>query len=170
MSRTIFFVVAAAVAGTLSMAPAAQACISCEHVPVVVRDSLTYDANPRYYARPRFRAPVGVGVRTKVQPRAFVVDQAAAKRRSISAARSQAKAVAVPAKAEVQTLAIAQPTAPAAPPLPVAKPVEKVETVAAVTTPVSQSETVSLREAEATPTDCKRFVPSAGLTISVPCQ
>ncbi len=45
-----------------------------------------------------------------------------------------------------------------------AEPAEKVEKVAAAPVPVKKA------EAPIGPTDCKKFVPSAGLTITVPCQ
>lgn len=45
-----------------------------------------------------------------------------------------------------------------------AAPAEKTEKVAIAPVPVKKA------EAPAKPTDCKKFVPSAGLTITVPCQ
>ena len=55
MTRTILSIVTAFLAVTTVFASAAEACLSCEHVPVVVRGSLTSDTATRY-TKKRFYA------------------------------------------------------------------------------------------------------------------
>jgi hypothetical protein len=173
MTRTIFFIATVVVAGTIGMAPPANACISCEHVPVVVRDSQTNYVTPRYYADERPRARVRLRVSKRIRARAKAAARAEAKRRAIAAAKSKAKAralAAARAKAKVRAIAHVQPAAVAAPPLPVRAKTERADVTIGepkVILADAKSEPV---EVLSKPIDCKKFVPSAGLTITVPCE
>ena len=161
MTRTIFFIATVVVAGTISMAPAANACISCEHVPVVVRGSQTNYVTPRYYADERPRARVRLGASKRIRARTIEAARAEAKRRAIAAARSKAKA---------RAIAHVQPTAVDAPPLPVRAKTERADVTIGEPKVVLADAKFEPAEVLSKPIDCKKFVPSAGLTITVPCE
>ena len=62
MTRSIPAIAAALLAGMTVLAPAAEACISCDYVPVVVRGDLTrgvvgHYSYRRYYRPYRYRRP-----------------------------------------------------------------------------------------------------------------
>lgn len=112
--------------------------------------------------------------------------KAEARRERLAEARRQARLEKQREAAEEKEIAKIDTDAPASAPLPVrpveeeadvaigepkvilsnskTEPVEKQDKVAAAPAPVKKAET------PAKPTDCKKFVPSAGLTITVPCQ
>lgn len=162
MTRTIFFIATAVVAASAGMAPAANACISCEHVPVVVRGSQTNHVTPRYYVEKRPRARVRIGASKR--DRTIAAARAAAKRRAIASAKSKAKDLAAdPANVRTKAIAAAQRTAIEAPPLPVRAMIERADVT------IGEPKVV-LAEISSDPVDCKKFVPSAGLTITVPCE
>lgn len=162
MTRTIFFIATAVVAASAGMAPAANACISCEHVPVVIRGSQTNHVTPRYYVEKRPRARVRIGASKR--DRTIAAARAAAKRRAIASAKSKAKDLAAdPANVRTKAIAAAQRTAIEAPPLPVRAMIERADVT------IGEPKVV-LAEISSDPVDCKKFVPSAGLTITVPCE
>lgn len=164
MTRTIFFIATAVVAASAGMAPAANACISCEHVPVVIRGSQTNHVTPRYYVEKRPRARVRIGASKR--DRTIAAARAAAKRRAIASAKSKAKAKALAAhrtNVRKKAIAAAQRTAVEAPPLPVRAMIERADVT------IGEPKVV-LAEISSDPVDCKKFVPSAGLTITVPCE
>lgn len=112
--------------------------------------------------------------------------KAEARRERLAEARRQARLEKQREAAEEKEVAKIDTDAPASAPLPVrpveeeadvaigepkvilsnskTEPVEKQDKVAAAPAPVKKVET------PVKPTDCKKFVPSAGLTITVPCQ
>ena len=112
--------------------------------------------------------------------------KAEARRERLAEARRQARLEKQREAAEEKEVAKIDTDAPASAPLPVrpveeeadvaigepkvilsnskTEPVEKQDKVAAAPAPVKKAET------PVKPTDCKKFVPSAGLTITVPCQ
>ena len=162
MTRTIFFIATAVVAASAGMAPAANACISCEHVPVVIRGSQTNHVTPRYYVEKRPRARVRIGASKR--DGTIAAARAAAKRRAIASAKSKAKDLAAdPANVRTKAIAAAQRTAIEAPPLPVRAMIERADVT------IGEPKVV-LAEISSDPVDCKKFVPSAGLTITVPCE
>ncbi len=159
MTRTILAIATAFLAVLTVFASAAEACISCEHVPVVVRSSSTSYTATRY---------------TKKRFYARRIARAKARARAIAAARGKAKARAIAAaKAKARTIAAAKAAA--------AEEVELTETAAIENSTIS---TASLDKSETIDTEetlteepkisrnvgCKKFFPSVGMTLTVPCE
>jgi len=147
MTRTILASAAALLAAATLFASAAQACISCSYVPPVVHTPV-YGA--KHCAKPRVRA----AVRT----------HRAVKRRVVE---SETRVKSVKA-------AIAEP-APESTPASTAA-VNENSSIAVANTKAAQIETAKpaksepvKREAKAK-TDCKKFFPSVGMTLTVPCE
>jgi len=148
MTRTILASAAALLAAATLFASAAQACISCSYVPPVVHTPV-YGA--KHCAKPRVRAAVR--------------SHRAAKRRVVESV-SKAKTV--------RSAKIAEP-APETTPASTAA-VNENSSIAVANTEAAQIETAkpaksepAKREAKAK-TDCKKFFPSVGMTLTVPCE
>ena len=163
MTRTILAIATAFLAVMTIFASAAEACISCEHVPVVVRGSQTSDTATRY-TKKRFYA------------RSIAKAKARARARAIAAARAKAKARAIAAaKAKAKAKAIAAAEAAAA---------QEVELAEATDNENSTISTASLDNDEPVETEveakdepktssnvgCKKFFPTVGMTLTVPCE
>ncbi len=161
MTRTILAIATAFLAVLTVFASAAEACISCEHVPVVARSSSTSYTATRY-TKKRFYA------------RSIARAKARARARAIAAARAKAKARAIAAaKAKARTIAAAEAAA--------AEEVELAETAAIENSTIS---TASLDKSETIDTEetlteepkvnrnvgCKKFFPSVGMTLTVSCE
>ena len=155
MTRTILAIVTAFLAVTTVFASAAEACLSCEHVPVVVRGSLTSDTATRYTKKRFYARSIA-----KAKARA----RASARARAIAAARAKTKA---------KALAVAKAAA--------AKEVELSEPIDTENSTIS---TASLDKSETSDTEetmieepkvnknvgCKKFFPTVGMTLTVPCE
>jgi len=163
MTRTILAIAAAFLAVMTVFASAAEACISCEHVPVVARSSSTSYTATRY-TKKRFYARGIARAKARARARAIAAARAKAKARAIAAAKAKAKA---------RTIAAAKAAA--------AEEVELAETTAIENSTIStasldKSETIDTEE---TPTEepkvnrnvgCKKFFPTVGMTLTVPCE
>jgi spermidine/putrescine-binding protein len=155
MTRTILAIVTAFLAVTTVFASVAEACLSCEHVPVVVRGSLTSDTATRYTKKRFYARSIA-----KAKARA----RASARARAIAAARAKTKA---------KALAVAKAAA--------AKEVELSEPIDTENSTIS---TASLDKSETSDTEettieepkvnknvgCKKFFPTVGMTLTVPCE
>ncbi|HEY8247069.1 MAG TPA: hypothetical protein VIG38_07290 [Hyphomicrobium sp.] len=166
MTRTILATATALVAAATLFTSAAEACISCEYTPEVVRSSSTLPHTGHYYsARPYEKkeyAPAKrrvvksepvVKLNTAKVERAGKVEKKVAKiERAEPKAEKVAKAEPTETKAvdsESSSISLASNDAAA----PEKAPVAKVE-----------------KEAAAKPTDCKKFFASVGMTLTVPCE
>jgi hypothetical protein len=167
-----------AVAATLLAAPAlfasaAEACISCEYTPEVVKGSQTSDA-PAYRARSYERTYVE---RDRAPAKKRIVRSEPVVKQQVDTA--EAEPVAKRAKSENSSVASVAVT-------PVTEQA-KVETKVDAKTARSENSSISVastdeaapaktpvaattKEASAKPVDCKKFFPSVGLTLSVPCE
>jgi len=159
MTRTILAIATALFAIVTVFASAAEACISCEHVPVVARSSST-SYGVKSYKKRRSHARA----RVKARARAIAAARAKAKARAIAAARAKAKAKAI-AAAE-------------------AAAAKKVELAEATDNENSTISTASLDNDEIFETEveakdepkassnvgCKKFFPTVGKTLTVPCE
>jgi hypothetical protein len=152
-------------------ASTAQACISCEYTPEVVRSSSTTYEGPGSYARQRSHErverversrpvkriiktttarrnddddkPAKVKAQTaRVTPKAPAVEQVA----TIEPVKIEQK----PAESENSSISVAAAKVATVEPAPVAEPVKE--------------------EVAAAPTGCKMFFPAVGMTVSVPCE
>ncbi len=162
MTRTILAIATAFLAVMTVFASAAEACISCEHVPVVVRGSQTSNTATRY-TKKRFYA------------RSIAKTKARARARAIAAAKAKAKSRAAAARAKASVKAIAAAKAASA---------EEVELSEPADTENSTISTASLDKSESIDTEettieepkvnknvgCKKFFPTVGMTLTVPCE
>lgn len=163
--------IAALLAAPALFATAAEACISCEYVPEVVRSSQTSDA-PHSYARERSyvaereRAPAKKRI-VRSEPVVKQVDTAEAEPVA-KRAKSESSSVASVAETPVTEQAKVEPKVE----VKTARSenssisVASTEEAAPAKTPVA----AATKEASAKPIDCKKFFPSVGITLSVPCE
>jgi hypothetical protein len=170
VTRKFLALAAALLAAPALFASAAEACISCEYVPEVVRGSQTSDA-PRSYARERSyvvereRAPAKKRI-VRSEPVVKHVDTAeaepAAKSKSESSSVASVAVTPVTEQAKVEPKVDAKTARSENSSISVAS----TEEAAPAKTPVA----AATKEASAKPVDCKKFFPSVGLTLSVPCE
>ncbi len=163
MNRAILALAASIFATLTIFGSAAQACISCEHVPVVVRGHTTTGPSP-YYAKKRYlkKRSYAAAKRKRLEA-AKRKKLAAAKRKKLEAAKRK-KLAALKRTKETKTAA---------------KAVESAESISIkATTEQSSISTASLdenndvidepkREAKLT---CKKFFPTVSMTLTVPCE
>ena len=154
MTRTILATAAALVAAAALSTTAANACISCEYVPEVVRSSSTlphtghyYSAKP-YIASKEHAAPAKRRV-VKSEPVAPKLDiskvEAKAEKKVAKAEPTEKKA----AESENSSISLASNDDAAA---------------------VKATVVKAVKEVTAKPTDCKKFFASVGMTLTVPCE
>lgn len=176
MTRTILAIATALLAGPMLFASAAQACISCEYVPEVVRGSQTSD-EPAHYARERSyavqypRERYTVDREPSPRPTKFTI-------RSESIARKVETANTAPVKKQAndENSSIAVEVVATEPPnVELKAPQSEPSSIAVASTeavarekqpPVAQAG----KQAAAEPVGCKKYFPSVGMTLSVPCQ
>ena len=164
MTRTILATVAAFLALTTVFSPAADAgCLSCEHVPVVVRGSLTSDTATRYKKK-RFYARSIAKAKARARARAIAAARAKAKARAVAAARAKAKAKAIAAAkaAAAEEVELAETTDNENSTISTASlgNDETIETAAMANDEPMVSSNVG----------CKKFFPTVGMTLTVPCE
>ena len=149
-------------------ASTAQACISCEYTPEVVRSSSTTYEGPGSYAHQRS------------YDRVERVERSRPVKRIIKTTTARRNDDDKPAKVKAQTANVT-PKAPAVEQVATTEPVKfeqkpvdsenssisvaaaKVAAVEPVAEPVKE-------EVAAAPTGCKKFFPAVGMTVSVPCE
>jgi len=162
MTRTILAIVTAFLAVTTVFASAAEAgCLSCEHVPVVVRGSLTSDTATRY-TKKRFYARSIAKAKARARARAIAAARAKAKARAVAAARAKAKAIAAAKAAAAEEVELAETTDNENSTISTASlgNDETIETAAMANDEPMVSSNVG----------CKKFFPTVGMTLTVPCE
>ncbi len=167
MTRTLLATAALIAASTLATT-GAQACISCEYVPPVVRASSTLPHTGHYYAAERYQKkrtikasvdrPVIKAARIKKQAK-FAKADPAAKSESAKVAKAEPAEKKVEKKAE-KTIAKAVETENSSVTLASAEDVAPAKVQA-------EDKTAAVA---AKPTDCKKFFASVGMTLTVPCE
>lgn len=181
MTRTVLAAAALVTAGML-MSTAAEACISCEYVPEVVRNHAT---SPLAYGRGDasvgHRADAGYSVKKRI---AKIEGASKAKKvAKIERSEKPAKVAKVSKPDATEPVKVAKSTPGKAETVKVAKvePVAKKAdakraesesssiTVASIAT-AKVAATEATDEAAAKPTDCKKFFASVGMTLTVPCE
>ncbi len=154
MNRTILTIAAAALSASTFFGSAAQACISCEYVPEVVHTPV----GGKSFAAKRVEKK-RVYIAAKELPA-----RAAVKKQSIPKAEPVAKKVDIaPKKLE---------TAKAAPVETVSEP-KSISTATLLETGKIKSEPAAApveTEKKVADLGCKKFIPTAGVTVSVPCE
>ena len=161
MTRTILAIATAFLAVLTIFASAAEACISCEHVPVVARSSSTSYTATRY-TKKRFYARSIARAKARARARAIAAARAKAKARAIAAAKAKARTIAAAKAAAAEEVELAETAA--------------IENSTISTASLDKSETIDTEE---TLTEepkvnrnvgCKKFFPSVGMTLTVPCE
>lgn len=164
----MFRSILAAAAATLSItafASSAQACISCEYVPEVVREHSTFKAKQHhtqiYAAAPRRARPTAPIV--KAAPRRIETASINKKPEASVASAETTKSNTSASLALLKTETEALPATAEKSPAPVAEAPAKIETAstAPVVEPVADAKE---------PVGCKRFIPAVGVTLSVACD
>jgi len=168
VTRNALAIAAALLAAPVLFASAAQACISCEYTPEVVRGSQTSDA-PAHYARERVYA---VERERVVRPAKRIV-------RSEPVAKSVETADVAPVKAQAKnensSISVASTEVAATEPAMVVKAARSENSSISLAStkaaePAKAPAAEKTQEASAKPVDCKKFFPSVGITLSVPCE
>ena len=162
VTRTFLATATALIAAGTLLSSAAQACISCEYVPEVVRPHAT---SPLAYGRGDNAVSHGSSGGYSVKRRIAKSEPVA---KSVKAAKveKQDKPAKVAKVAKTETVKVAK-----------AEPVETTPaesensaiTVAAADAVVKVAP-VAKAETAAKPTDCKKFFASVGMTLTVPCE
>jgi hypothetical protein len=143
MTKAVLAIAAALFAAMTVFASSAQACISCEHVPVVVRGSQTSHATTRYTKRRFYK----VAKKHRARP----AKKRIAKRTTTTkkVARLKTAPIKRDAKNENSTISTAS--------------LGKDETIDTEETPTEEPEANKN-------VGCKKFFPSVGMTLTVPCE
>lgn len=174
MTRTILASATALLAATTLFTSAAEACISCDYVPEVVRNSQTSQG-----AKPAVKARAYTAEKKhRTAPAKSVV-----KSEPVAKAVETAKAVADEAQTENENSSITA----AANVVPTETATKAAQTETATKAAQTENSSISLasnedaateeapvakpaKEAAAKPVDCKKFFPSVGMTLTVPCE
>ena len=167
MTRTIL-AIAALLAATTLATTGAQACISCEYVPPVVRSSSTLPHTGHYYAAEPYQKKRAIKAAIdRPVIRAAKINKQANIAKAESAAKSESVKIskAEPIENKVEKKA--------------EKTIAKVETENSSVTLASNADVATNAKAPveektattaAKPTDCKKFFASVGMTLTVPCE
>ena len=167
MTRTLLATAALIAASTLATT-GAQACISCEYVPEVVRSSSTLPHTGHYYAAEPYqkKRTIKASIDRPVIKAAKINKQAKFAKAEPAATSEPAKV----AKAETVEKQVEKKAE---------KTIAKVETENSSVTLASAAEVATNAKAPveektattaAKPTDCKKFFASVGMTLTVPCE
>lgn len=174
MTRTVLAAAAALVTAGMLMSTAAEACISCEYVPEVVRNHAT---SPLAYGRGD--AGGGHGAVSYSAKKRIAKSQSAekslkvaktAKAEKVAKAEKPAKVAkaAKPDKADAVKIAEVEPVATKAGTK--RSESESSSITVASAAPAKVATTEATGETAAKPTDCKKFFASVGMTLTVPCE
>ena len=171
MTRTILATAAALVAAATLSTTAANACVSCEYVPEVVRSSSTLPHTGHYYAaKPYIARKPYIASKEHAAPakRRVVKSEPVAPKLDISKVEAKAeKKVTKVKSAETTDVAKAEPTEKKA-----AESENSSISLASNDDAAAVKATVvkAVKEVTAKPTDCKKFFASVGMTLTVPCE
>jgi hypothetical protein len=192
LRRLIAIAGSALLALTISPAPSAEACVSCEYVPEVARSpvkaapqkpSVKPQVRQRAAARPQQKQSVraepvtrrerAAPVRTKVKREEVKVAKSPKARPPKPVARNNVVPVAAPAAA-VEPAPAPEPVVPAEAPAPDTADTAPEVPAAAATASQALSQTDAAAAAKDDQTEpektCKKYLPDAGATVSVPCE
>jgi hypothetical protein len=170
VTRTFLATAAALIAAGTLFTSAAQACISCEYVPEVVRSSSTLPHTGHYYAAEPYAKKAARGA-VETRKRIVKSEPVAKKLNTAKADRSDKVER---AEAKVEKVEKAEKKIAKAEPAETEKAAETENSsislasndVATVKATVAKA----AKEISAKPTDCKKFFASVGMTLTVPCE
>jgi len=155
MNRTILAIATALLSASTLFASAAQACISCEYVPEVTR------THERSHAAKSFQKKRAIVAAREIPARA-------SKKRPAKIATAKAEPVAKKLEPKKIDTAKADPVET---PKVESKPIETA-TLTEAEAPTADAEAPAATEEPqaAGPVTCKKFIATAGVTITVPCE
>jgi hypothetical protein len=164
VTRTFLATATALIAAGTLLSSGAQACISCEYVPEVVRAHQTNNDGPSYHKSHSYSASAERALRAS--KKRIAKSESVAKSAKIAKVEKQDKPekIAKVAKSEPVKVAKADPVEATA-----AESENSAITVAAADTAAKEAPAAKV-EAAAKPTDCKKFFASVGMTLTVPCE
>jgi len=156
-------------AGTL-FTSAAEACISCEYVPEVVRSSSTLPHTGHYYAaEPYAKKAARAAVETRKR---IVRSEPVAKK--LNTAKADRSDKVERAEAKVEKAEKAEKKVAKAEPSETKKVAESENSSISLASndaaTVKDTVAKATKEVSAKPTDCKKFFASVGMTLTVPCE
>ena len=171
MCRTILAIVTALLAVTAVFASAAEACISCEHVPVVVRGFQTSNSAKSYTRKRVYRSAKKRKARTAKKR---IVRRKTITKKRIVKRKAPAKKRIVKRKATAKKVE----TAKTAPLKSEMENQNSTISTASLDNSYFNCKTLSVGcvVAKARPSEktknlgCKKFLPSVGMTLTVPCK
>jgi hypothetical protein len=156
VTRTFLATATALIAAGTLLSSAAQACISCEYVPEVVRGHQTNNDGPSYHKSHSYSASAERAVRAS--------KKRIAKSEPVAKSVKAAKVEKQDKPAKIAKVAKTEPVEATS-----AESENSAITVAAADTAVKEAPVAKI-EAAAKPTDCKKFFASVGMTLTVPCE
>lgn len=159
MNRTSLAIAAALLSAATLFASSAQACISCNYVPEVVNTP-----HPAHARKKR----VIVAKEQAARPANKRIAKVETAKAAPVARKAEPKKVETAAAEPVQTQAVAE--TPATTEAPVERPVSASTLLQGGGAKPADKPAEDTKVAEAEPVGCKRFIPTAGVTISVPCE
>ena len=162
MTRTFLATAAALIAADTLLSSTAQACISCEYVPEVVRPHQTNTDGPSYRKSHSYSASAERAVRAS--KKRIAKSEPVAKSVKAAKVEKQDKPAKVAKVAKTETQKVAKVD-----PVETADSENSAITVAAADAVVKDAP-VAKAETAAKPTDCKKFFASVGMTLTVPCE
>jgi hypothetical protein len=176
VNRSILAIATALLGAPALFASAAQACISCEYTPEVVKGSQTSDApyararsysvHERVYVEREHSAPAKKRI-VRSEPVAKTVDTAETTPVKKDAT-SENSSISVSAAEPVTEQAKAEPKVEAKLARSENSSISVASTEAAA--PAKAPVVEKTKEAAAKPVDCKKFFASVGMTLTVPCE
>lgn len=155
MNRTILAIATALLSATTLFASSAQACISCSYVPEVVNTP-----HPAHAAK---KKRVIVAKEQAARPAKKRVAKVETAKAEPVAKKAEPKKIETAAAAPVQTPAVTEASA-------TETPVERPVSASTLLQSGGKKPAEETKVAEAEPIGCKRFIPTAGVTITVPCE
>lgn len=165
-----------------ALTTAAQACISCEYVPEVVREHSTLREGKSYKRSSHGAGHAAQQQKAAAQARAIAAmreRQAAMQRAAMQRAAAQAKAKAAKAVAAAPSTAASTAKVETTPSTSVALVKADSEAATPADQPAAKIETASVDKPAADapkndvkdePVGCKKFIPAVGVTLSVACK
>jgi hypothetical protein len=159
MNRTSLAIATALLSATTLFASSAQACISCNYVPEVV--------NTPHPAHAKKKRLIVAKEQAARPAKKRIAKPETAKVASV-AKKAEPKKVETAAAEPVQTPAVTE--APATTEAPVERPVSASTLLQGGGAEPADKPAEETKVAEVEPVGCKRFIPTAGVTITVPCE
>jgi hypothetical protein len=161
MNRTILAIATALLSATTLFASSAQACISCNYVPEVVNTP-----HPAHAKKKR----VIVAKEQAARPAKKRIAKTETAKLAPVAKKAEPKKIETAAAEPVQAPAVAEAPAAATTEAPVERPVSASTLLQGGGAKPADKPAEETKVAEVEPVGCKRFIPTAGVTITVPCE